>query len=94
MRLEASPTEGRYRGQPAAREVTARVWMGRPVTRVEVGRGAGPGARAAEPEVALRVADAAAAGAAAASAWWAEGPLVWVRVPQVGAAEALSVVIR
>ncbi|HEX2326808.1 MAG TPA: TIM-barrel domain-containing protein, partial [Chloroflexota bacterium] len=94
VRLEASPAEGRYRGQPGAREVRARVWMGRPVTRVEVGRGAGPGARAAEPEVALRVADAGAAGAAPASAWWTEGPLVWVRVPQVEIAEALSVEIR
>jgi hypothetical protein len=47
----------------------------------------------AEPDVALRVADAAGAGAAPASAWWVEGPLVWVRVAQVGIAEALSVVI-
>jgi alpha-glucosidase (family GH31 glycosyl hydrolase) len=94
VRLEASPAEGRYRGQPGARTVTARVWIGRPVARVEVGRGAGPSGREAETEVALRVADAGAAGAAAASAWWPEGPLVWVRVPQAEIAEALSVVVR
>ena len=94
MRLGASPTEGRYRGQPAAREVTARVWMGRPVTRVEVGRGAGPGARAAEPEVALRVADAGRAALPRCPPGGPRGRSVWVRVPQVGVAEGLSVVIR
>jgi alpha-glucosidase (family GH31 glycosyl hydrolase) len=88
LRLEAGPVEGRFRGQPAAREVALRVWMGRPVTRVEVGRGA------AEPAAATRAADAAAAGAEPGAAWWREGPLLWVRLPRLRLEEALSVVVR
>jgi hypothetical protein len=94
LRLEAGPVEGRFRGQPAGREVALRVWMGRPVERVEVGHGVPGAPGAAEPASAARVADAAAAGAEPGAAWWQEGPLLWVRQPRLRLEEALSVVVR